>query len=104
MVKLILGRAGRGKSDAVIRAMAQSPAERTQILIVPEQYSHQAERRLCAAGGNSMSLRGEVLTFTRLASRVFASAGGLAAPTLDGGGRLLAMYQAVRKAAPGLTV
>lgn len=104
MVKLILGRAGRGKSGEVIAAMAAAPEGRAQILIVPEQYSHQAERRLCAVGGGSMSLRGEVLTFTRLASRVFAAAGGLCAPTLDGGGRLLAMYQAARKAAPSLTV
>lgn len=104
MVNLLIGRGGTGKSDRIFARMAQEVGARRQVLIVPEQYSHRAERRLCAAGGNSLSLGGEVLTFTRLANRVFAQAGGLAEPTLDQGGRLLVMYLAVREMEEGLTV
>lgn len=104
MVTILIGRAGAGKSQAILERMAAAHRERRQILIVPEQYSHRAERRVCALGGNSLSLDAEVLTFTRLATRVFAQAGGLAAPTLDNGGRLLVMYLAVKEVGEGLSV
>lgn len=104
MVTLLIGRAGAGKSQAVLDRMTAAHRARRQILIVPEQYSHRAERRVCAVGGNSLSLGAEVLTFTRLATRVFAQAGGLAAPTLDNGGRLLVMYLAVKEMSEGLSV
>lgn len=104
MVTLLIGRAGAGKSQAVLERMAANHKERKQILIVPDQYSHRAERRVCGLGGNSLSLGSEVLTFTRLATRVFSQAGGLAAPTLDNGGRLLVMYLAVKEMSEALSV
>lgn len=96
MLHLLLGRAGTGKSSAILRAMAREGETRPQLLIVPEQHSHDAERRLCAEAGNAVSLHAEVLSFTRLASRVFSVAGGLAEPTLDAGGRLLLMDVALK--------
>ena len=48
-----------------------------QILIVPEQYSHETERALCECGGDTISRYAEVLSFTRLASRVFSVCGGV---------------------------
>jgi ATP-dependent helicase/nuclease subunit B len=76
--------------------MAREGERRPQLLIVPEQHSHDAERQLCAVGGNGVSLCAEVLSFTRLASRVFSVAGGLAEPVLDAGGRLLLMDVALK--------
>ena len=96
MLKLLLGRAGTGKTNGILRAIADSRGVRPQLLIVPEQHSHDAERRLCAAAGNSVSLYAEVLSFTRLANRVCSVTGGLAAPALDGGGRLLLMDVALK--------
>ena len=104
MVHFLIGRGGAGKSGRIFDKMAQKAGKRRQILIVPEQYSHRAERRLCAAGGNLLSLEGEVLTFTRLANRVFSVSGGLATPVLTQGGRVLLMYLAVRQMREGLTV
>ena len=95
MLKLLLGRSGSGKTRAMLETMAASAGKRPQILIVPEQHSHDMERALCAIGGNSVSLGAEVLSFTRLASRVFSVCGGLAAPALDGGGRLLLLRMAL---------
>lgn len=51
MLKLILGRAGSGKTTAVYRRMCGAGAERPQVLLVPEQNSHEAERALCKVGG-----------------------------------------------------
>lgn len=104
MLKLILGRAGTGKSAALLRQIVREGEKRPQLLIVPEQHSHDAERRLCAAGGNSVCLHAEVLSFTRLASRVFSVCGGAAAPTLDAGGRLLLMDVALKQVADQLKV
>jgi len=104
MLRLLLGRSGTGKSTAILRAIAAKTGERPQLLIVPEQHSHDTERRLCAVAGNQVSRYAEVLSFTRLANRVFAVSGGLAAPTLDAGGRLLLMYTALRSVAEQLKV
>lgn len=104
MLKLLLGRAGTGKTTALLRTISAAGEERPQILIVPEQHSHDMERRLCAIAGNQVSRSAEVLSFTRLASRVFSVVGGLAAPTLDAGGRLLLMYTALRSVSGQLKV
>lgn len=104
MLKLLLGRACTGKTTALLRTMAAGAEARPQLLIVPEQHSHDCERRLCAVAGNTVSLHAEVLSFTRLASRVFSVAGGLAEPTLDAGGRLLMMDVALKSVAERLKV
>ena len=98
MLKLLLGRAGSGKTTAMLRAAARNGGERRQLILVPEQASHDTERALCAVAGNQVSLYAEVLSFTRLASRVFSQpeVGGVAVPTLDPGGRLLLMYAALK--------
>ena len=104
MVKLIIGRAGCGKTTAVLERLCQAGRERRQVLMVPEQQSHQAERALCKAGGDGVSLYAEVLSFSRLSNRVFLAAGGVGEPELDSGGRLLLMYQAVKAVSQELTV
>ena len=86
MLKLILGRAGCGKTTTVLKRLCQAGQERRQVLMVPEQQSHQAERALCKAGGDEVSLYAEVLSFSRLANRVFLAAGGVGEPELDSGG------------------
>lgn len=68
-----------------------------QILIVPEQYSHETERALCAAGGDTISRYAEVLSFTRLAARVFSVCGGVCEEYLDENGRLLTLYLAAQQ-------
>ena len=104
MFRLILGRAGAGKTALVLRRLCRAGEERPQVLLVPEQQSHETERALCRAGGDRVSLYAEVLSFSRLANRVFQEAGGLGVEELDAGGRLLLMHRAVRETAEGLSV
>lgn len=104
MLNLLLGRSGTGKTEQMLHTMAASHGGRQQVLLVPEPYSHDMERMLCAVGGNAVANYAEVLSFTRLANRVFSTAGGLAAPVLDPGGRVLMMYAAVKSVADKLTV
>lgn len=104
MLKLLLGRAGAGKTTAVLSRLCALGRERPQVLLVPEQQSHETERALCAVGGPQASLYAEVLSFSRLANRVFQTAGGLGEEELEPGGRLLLMYRAVQNTAPRLAV
>ena len=89
MLRILYGTAGTGKSAAImdeIRRGADS-GER-YILLVPEQYSHEAERELCAVCGDGLSLYAEVLSFTGLAREISSECGGAANEYLDKGGRL----------------
>ncbi|MGE4276895.1 MAG: PD-(D/E)XK nuclease family protein, partial [Lawsonibacter sp.] len=104
MLRLILGRAGSGKTTEVLSRLCRAGRIRPQVLIVPEQQSHETERALCRMGGTGVSLYAEVLSFSRLANRVFQAAGGLGEEELDGGGRLLLMYNAVKSVSDHLTV
>ncbi|MBP1737475.1 MAG: ATP-dependent nuclease subunit [Oscillospiraceae bacterium] len=103
MLHLMIGRARTGKTTAILKRIAAS-TQRKQLLIVPEQSSHETERALCLYGGNQIALHAEVLSFTRLASRIFAQTGGSAAPTLDAGGRLLLMYAALKSLSGSLSL
>lgn len=104
MLNLILGSNWRVNRDTVMDLLAKDIAagQGNRILLVPEQASHGYELRLCKTAGDSASRYAEVLSFTRLATRVFAQKGGGAVPTLDGGGRLLAMAAAVQQLRPRL--
>lgn len=68
-----------------------------RILLVPELISHDTERRLCTAAGDTASRFAEVLSFPRLASRVAAKVGNASVQCLDNGGRIVAMAAATRQ-------
>ena len=106
MLTLITGRAGTGKTSFVMNDIKRrmEAGERGLLLIVPEQYSHDAERQLCAVCGNSLSLHGEALSFTRLCARVFSEAGGAPQRILDTGGQMLVMYHAIESVASKLSI
>jgi ATP-dependent helicase/nuclease subunit B len=71
------------------------------LLLVPEQFSHDAERQLCRVCGDSLSMYGEVVTFTGLCAKVFAETGAAGA-FLDEGALILAMWRAFESARPML--
>lgn len=73
-----------------------------QVLIVPEQFSHEAERRLCTDCGDTISRFAEVLSFSRLWDRLAACHGGVARAYLDKGGQLLSMASAAEQTASRL--
>jgi ATP-dependent helicase/nuclease subunit B len=107
MLRLILGRAGTGKTARIMEEIRDlSPAGGAGtvpcVLIVPEQYSHEAERELCRVCGDRLSLYAEVLSFTRLAHTVAVELGGSARRYMDQGGRLLCMALALDGAGAGL--
>ena len=106
MLRFFIGRAGTGKTAAVIAEIQKNMTrpDGRDLLLVPEQYSHEAERELCRACGDRLSLTGEVLSFTALQRSMAARLGGAALPWLDKGGRMLCMALALQGAGPRLRV
>ena len=101
MLTILSGPARSGKTHRVLELIAQSGQDGL-VLLTPEQGSHEAERALAAFCGPRINLRAEVLSFTRLASRVFTELGGAADVLPDKGARLLLMSLALSSAAPRL--
>ena len=104
MLRLILGTDWIANREEVLSRITNEVKKKHpgQILMVPELISHDTERRLCAAAGDTASRYAEVLSFTRLLRRV-AETEQLAVPEcLDNGGRLIAMASATRMLASRL--
>ena len=99
MLHLLLGRDWTANRDEILRRIAADVHHRrgNRILMVPELISHDTERRLCFAAGDTASRYAEVLSFTRLARRVADSMGSAAEECLDNGGRVVAMASAARQ-------
>ena len=104
-MRIWTGRAGSGKTTAILREIAalSERGEGRQILLVPELNSHLMERRLAAATHNHGARTAEVLTFSRLADRVFSEVGGLAQQMLTPAGQLLTVQEAARRVQSSLS-
>lgn len=69
----------------------------TQILMVPEQFSHITQQAFCEFAGDRASRMAQVLDFTRLAEQVFSELGGVAEQRTDRAGQLMMMALAVEQ-------
>ncbi len=97
MLRIIMGRAGAGKTAKImdeIRADVEA-GRGGRVLLVPEQFSHEAERELARVAGPGMALCAEVLSFTGMARRLEAELGRGGRTALSAGGRLLCMALAL---------
>ena len=76
-LRFIIGRAGTGKTTLCMEEIIsqQNTGNRRQVLIVPEQFTSQAERDLIEKTGQNAILTAEVLSFGRLAHRIFSKKG-----------------------------
>ena len=104
MLHLLIGTDWTANRQEVLARLAEDVAQRrpNRILMVPELISHETERALCAAAGDTASRYAEVLSFTRLARRAAEQAGSGAMECLDNGGRVVAMAAAARQLASRL--
>lgn len=99
MLTLLLGADWVSTRNVILDMLAQDVKNErpNRIFMVPELISHDTERRLCAAAGDTACRYAEVLTFTRLVQRVSDAVGHGAEECLDNGGRLVAMAAAARQ-------
>ncbi|HYE09231.1 MAG TPA: helicase-exonuclease AddAB subunit AddB, partial [Patescibacteria group bacterium] len=99
-LRIIYGRAGSGKSSFCLEDIKEKLAAGGTgpfIIIVPEQFSLQAEQRLVRKLGASGINGVEVLSFRRLAYRVFSSTGGMVHSHINSAGKSMLLYRAVDK-------
>ncbi len=96
MLTLLLGRDWPANRAEILRMIAEDVRLQRpgRILMVPELISHDTERRLCQAAGDTASRYAQVLSFTRFARRICELVGNV--ECLDNGGRLVAMASAAR--------
>ena len=99
MLHLLIGTDWTANRDEILRRISRDVKEEKngRILMVPELISHETERRLCAAAGDTASRFAEVLSFTRMGRRVADEQGSAAEACLDAGGRVVAMAAAARQ-------
>lgn len=99
MLTLLLGRDWTANRDEILRRIAEDVRlkKENRILMVPELISHDTERRLAMAAGDTASRYAQVLSFTRLGRRVMDIVGQSCQECLDNSGRVVAMAAAARQ-------
>ena len=95
-IRFIYGRAGTGKSTFClneIKKKIENAENNKLIYIVPEQYTFQRETLLLRTMGESALLRAQVLSFKRMAHRVFEECGGRAKDIMSDSGRSMLIHK-----------
>ncbi len=106
-LRFIYGRAGSGKSYYClndIKSKLNINHETPLILLVPEQFTLQAERNLIKTLNKSGLHRAEVLSFRRLAYRVFNEVGGITRQHIHPAGRCMLLYRIMNELKDDLKV
>ena len=95
-LRIIYGRAGTGKSSYCIDQI-KNRIDRNEdnklILIVPEQFTFETENRMLREIGEKCVLNAEVLSFKRLANRVFSNFGGITKRTIKDAGKSMLIHK-----------
>ncbi|CUN12146.1 ATP-dependent helicase/deoxyribonuclease subunit B [Blautia hydrogenotrophica] len=98
-LQMILGNSGAGKShfiyQKIIRESMEHP-DRQYVILVPEQFTMQTQKRLVQMHPGGGILNIDVLSFERLAYRVFEEVGGDDAPLLEETGKSLVLQKIVQ--------
>ena len=105
MLRLLLGSGGSGKTTAIYQAAAEKSRSGTGdcILLVPEQYSFETERRMLQLLGPKDGQRVTVVSFRRLVDWVYRRCGKPAGTVLSDGGRSVLMSLALEEVGDTLT-
>ena len=106
-LRIIYGRAGTGKSFYVLNKIGnilKSGKCEPTFLIVPEQFTLQSERNLIKVLDNGGILETEVLSFKRMAHRVFGEVGGLSFPHIHQAGKNVIISNILQKNKENLEV
>nr|WP_312579014.1 helicase-exonuclease AddAB subunit AddB [Sedimentibacter sp.] len=95
-LKIVAGRAKTGKSTYIydeINSHIQKQTGKNLILIVPEQMTYQAEYEIIDRLKNDGIMDVEILSFKRLAYKVFEEVGGLKVQEINNYGKIMLLKQ-----------
>ena len=97
-LQIIAGSSGCGKSQYIYEKIvgeALLHPEKNYLILVPEQFNMQTQKRLTALHPGGCLLNIDVLSFNRLAYRVFQEIGGQLQPILEDSGKSLIIQKVV---------
>ncbi len=99
-LQFILGNSGSGKSHYIYQKIIEESMDhpfRQYVVLVPEQFTMQTQRRLVQMHPGGGILNVDVLSFERLAYRVFQEVGGNELPLLEETGKSLVVQKVVQQ-------
>lgn len=99
-IRFIYGRAGSGKSAFCVEQIGKkllNEKNNKLIYIVPEQYTFQRETMVLRKIGETGLLRSQVLSFKRMAHRVFEECGGRANQVMNDSGKGMLIYKILQE-------
>ena len=94
---LVYGKSGSGKSKTIYEDLKNKIGTASIYLIVPEQSNLTAEQNLFNITGAKTLLNVEVLTLSRMATRVMAEVGGSLYTRLSKIGKSMLIYDILSK-------
>ncbi|AWI03257.1 helicase-exonuclease AddAB subunit AddB [Clostridium drakei] len=106
-LRFIYGRAGSGKSHFClndIKKKIDEGEDNPLILLVPEQFSFQAEKNLIKIIGEAGMLKAQVLSFRRMAYKVLNEVGGLTRKHINSSGKSMLIYKIMEENSSKLKV
>lgn len=109
-LRFILGRGGSGKSTYIldeIKKNVKSKDTTPVIMLVPEQYTFETEKRiskLFVGEDKDRFLRSRILSFKTMASIVFSQVGGLTDININSSGKAMMTYKAIESVSKELDV
>lgn len=99
-IRFIFGRSGTGKSrfclEQIKNNIEKNDNNNKLILIVPEQYTFDTEKKFLDIVTEKGFLRGEVISFKRMARKVFEECGGRTNTLLSESGRNMLIYKILK--------
>lgn len=99
-LRFVYGRAGSGKTYFCLNELKKSIEEDTKnakVLLVPEQFTFQTEKDLVGMLNKGGIIKTEVLSFRRLAFRIFSETGGIAFTHIHPAGKSMVLYRIMDK-------
>ena len=109
-IRFVLGRGGSGKSTCVlneIKKRVQDNETSPVILLVPEQYTFEMEKRmskLFLGEEKDKYLRARVLSFKTMSNLVFSHVGGLTDVNINSSGKAMMTYKAIESVSSELNI
>lgn len=106
-LRFIFGRGGSGKTTYCLEEIGNKVNDGNTspiILLVPEQYTFESEKRLSKFIEKDPYLRARVLSFKTLSNIVFSQVGGLTDININASGRSMMIFKAIEEVSSHLNI
>ena len=97
MLTFYLGKSKSGKKNKIFNIILELASKKSDVLlVVPEQFSFEAEREMLDRVDSKLTSRVSVFNFTSLSNEIKRIYGGNTAKIIDNGTRIMLMHKAIK--------